>query len=77
MVDATRFERLLAAAHSRLEAGDTTEAKVRLDEALALWNGPAYDEFASESWAWADAARLEELRIERPRGPCRGATPPR
>ena len=63
MVDATRFERLLAAAHSRLEAGDATEAKVRLDEALALWNGPAYDEFASESWAWADAARLEELRM--------------
>ena len=63
LVDATRFERLLAAAHSRLEAGDATEAKVRLDEALALWNGPAYDEFASESWAWADAARLEELRL--------------
>ena len=63
MVDATRFERLLTAAHSRLAAGDATEAKVRLDEALALWNGPAYDEFASEPWAWADAARLEELRL--------------
>ena len=63
VVDASRFERLLTAAHSRLAAGDATEAKVRLDEALALWNGPAYDEFASESWAWADAARLEELRL--------------
>ena len=63
MVDATRFERLLTAAHARLAAGDATEAKVRLDEALALWNGPAYDEFASESWVWADAARLEELRL--------------
>ena len=63
MIDATRFEQLVAAAHSRLEAGDATEAKVRLDEALALWNGPAYDEFASEPWAWAAASRLEELRL--------------
>ena len=62
-IDATRFEQLVAAAHRRLEEGDASEAKVRLDEALALWNGPAYDEFASEPWAWAAASRLEELRL--------------
>ena len=63
MIDATRFEQLVAVARSRLEAGEATEARVRLDEALALWNGPAYDEFASEPWAWAAASRLEELRL--------------
>ena len=63
MIDATRFEQLVAVAHARLEAGSATECKVRLDEALALWNGPAYDEFASEPWAWAAASRLEELRL--------------
>ncbi len=38
-------------------------ARVPLDEALSLWNGPAYDEFVSEPWAWAEASRLEELRL--------------
>ena len=65
MIDATRFEQLVAAARSRLEAGDTTEAKVRLDEALALWNGPAYDEFASEPWAWAAASATRRASPER------------
>ena len=63
MVDASRFERLLIAARSRLEAGDPSEAKGRIDEALALWNGPAYYESLSEPWVWADVARLEELRL--------------
>ena len=65
MIDATRFERLVAAARSRLEAGDATEAKVRLDEALALWNGPAYDEFASEPWAWAAGVPTRRASAER------------
>ncbi len=63
LIDAKRFERLTAAAKARLDAGDTEAAKDRFDEALALWSGPAYDEFASEGWVWAEAARLEELRL--------------
>ncbi len=65
MIDATRFEQLVGAARSRLEAGDATEARVGLDEALALWNGPAYDEFASEPWAWAAAFATRRASAER------------
>lgn len=32
-----------------------------LAEALALWFGPAFDEFAHEGWAAAESARLTEL----------------
>lgn len=34
-----------------------------LDEALELWRGPAYAEFAEHPWARAQADRLEELRL--------------
>ncbi|WP_051797437.1 ATP-binding protein [Catenuloplanes japonicus] len=34
----------------------------RLDDALALWRGPAYAEFAEEGWARAEIDRLNELR---------------
>lgn len=33
------------------------------DEALALWRGEPLSDFASEQWAMADAARLNELRL--------------
>lgn len=36
----------------------------RLDEALELWRGPAYAEFAERGWAIAEATRLDELRAQ-------------
>ncbi len=57
-VDAQRFEALRdRAAH----AADDAAAEL-LDEALALWRGPAYAEFADRDFAAAEAARLNELR---------------
>jgi DNA-binding SARP family transcriptional activator len=58
-LDALRLERL---------AGETASAAaarvLRLaDEALALWRGPAYADFAGEPWAGAERARLTELRL--------------
>ncbi|WP_176946647.1 BTAD domain-containing putative transcriptional regulator [Lentzea fradiae] len=50
-VDAWRFEEMLG--------GDLAV----LDEALALWRGPAYAEFAEEHWARAEVDRLTELRL--------------
>ncbi|MFD4635819.1 BTAD domain-containing putative transcriptional regulator [Lentzea sp. NPDC058436] len=50
-VDAWRFEEMLG--------GDLPV----LDDALALWRGPAYAEFADEHWARAEIDRLEELRL--------------
>ncbi len=60
--DADRFEDLLAEAK---ESGLSPElAAQRLDEALALWRGPAYAEFADEEFARAEAVRLEQLRLD-------------
>ena len=57
-VDAWRFEALVDGAR-HLPAADALEA---LDEALNLWRGAAYAEFADEEFARGEAVRLEELR---------------
>lgn len=57
-VDAWCFERSVESASSL-----PTDAVVRvLDDALRLWRGPAYAEYASEPWCVAEITRLEELR---------------
>ncbi|MGP3936391.1 BTAD domain-containing putative transcriptional regulator [Nonomuraea sp. KM88] len=53
-VDAWRFESIVS---------DPAAGHERLAEALALWHGPAYQEFAGAHWADAEAGRLEELRL--------------
>ncbi|MFD3457426.1 BTAD domain-containing putative transcriptional regulator [Streptomyces sp. NPDC058691] len=59
-VDAWRFEAAVAAA-----AGLPAErALPRLEDALGLWRGPAYAEFADEHWARAECSRLGELRLQ-------------
>ncbi|MFE2914761.1 BTAD domain-containing putative transcriptional regulator [Kitasatospora indigofera] len=59
-VDAWRFGQLLDEA--RAEPGPAAALGL-LDEALALWRGAAYAEFADEPWAVAESARLTELRL--------------
>lgn len=61
-IDATRFEGL-AAEGRRLLDGDPAAASLVLGEALAMWSGPAYGEFALEDFAAAEVARLEEARL--------------
>ena len=59
-VDALRFEELM-----RVGLGSSDRAEVALhafDEALGLWRGSPYAEFASEEFATAEVARLVELR---------------
>jgi DNA-binding SARP family transcriptional activator/predicted ATPase len=58
-VDADRFEAL----RRRASGLPPPQAAGALDEALALWRGPAYAEFADRDFAVAEAARLEELRL--------------
>ena len=58
--DALRFEELV-----RVGLGSADRPEVALgafDEALGLWRGSAYAEFASEEFAAAEVARLVELR---------------
>jgi DNA-binding SARP family transcriptional activator/class 3 adenylate cyclase/pimeloyl-ACP methyl ester carboxylesterase len=62
-LDRFRFERFVADGRRMLSEGDPAAAAKRLDEALALWRGPALVEFADEAFAQAEAARLEELRM--------------
>jgi DNA-binding SARP family transcriptional activator len=61
--DVACFERALATGGSHLERGDAPAAASTLREALALWRGDAYAEFADEDWARTEARRLEELRL--------------
>ncbi|MGW4498828.1 BTAD domain-containing putative transcriptional regulator [Micromonospora sp. NPDC004336] len=62
-VDAWRFEAAVAEAGELLAAGRGEPALTRLDDALALWRGPAYAEVAGEPWARAEIDRLDELRM--------------
>jgi len=59
-VDAWRFEAMVRSAAT---ADDPEHTRSTLEQALALWRGPAYAEVAGEPWAVAEAARLEGLRL--------------
>src|SRR5580658_4458659 len=54
-VDAALFITLLS------QAAADDDRIGTLERALALWTGPAFDEFAAEDWAEPEAARLAEL----------------
>ncbi|MER7503385.1 BTAD domain-containing putative transcriptional regulator [Nonomuraea pusilla] len=58
-VDAVRFTDLV----DRSEPGSPGDVLVLLDEALRLWRGSPYGEFAGEPWAVVEANRLRELRL--------------
>jgi DNA-binding SARP family transcriptional activator/WD40 repeat protein len=61
--DAARFENWLRTARAEADRGRVSEAVATLDEALGLWRGPAFAEFAYDDFARAEATRLEELRV--------------
>ena len=62
-VDAARFARLAADGRHRLDEGDDAGAAAALDEALALWRGPALAEVAYDEFAQDEIRRLEETRL--------------
>ena len=59
-VDANRFERLLAEARG---AEEPARRAALLEEALALWHGPALADLDEEHFARLEAGRLDELRL--------------
>ncbi|MET9555976.1 BTAD domain-containing putative transcriptional regulator [Streptomyces sp. NPDC006645] len=59
-VDADRFQELLDRARAFADARDRAAL---LAEALAVWRGPAYADFADEEFARAATARLAEQRL--------------
>ncbi len=62
-IDAGRFDDLVRQARDAVTADRPDRAAALLDQALTLWGGPAYAEFADEDFARAEAARLDELHV--------------
>jgi DNA-binding SARP family transcriptional activator len=62
-LDISRFERCVAEGRRALESGDMVMASERLQGALATWRGPALADFAYQSFAQPEIARLDELRL--------------
>jgi YVTN family beta-propeller protein len=62
-LDLHRFESLLRKGRDALAAGQPDVAARTLREALAHWRGPPLAEFAHDSFAVVDIARLNELRL--------------
>jgi DNA-binding SARP family transcriptional activator/ABC-type branched-subunit amino acid transport system substrate-binding protein len=62
-VDADRFQGMLGEARRARAEGKPEEAAEELRRALALWRGPALADFAYESFAQTEIARLDELQL--------------
>jgi predicted ATPase/DNA-binding SARP family transcriptional activator len=62
-IDARRFETLVGEGRATRIRGEPAVARRLLDDALGLWRGPALVDVGFESFAQAEIARLEELRV--------------
>jgi DNA-binding SARP family transcriptional activator len=62
-LDLGKVERLRDEGRLALEHGESEKAAEKLREALALWRGQPLADFLYESFAQAEIARLEELRL--------------
>jgi DNA-binding SARP family transcriptional activator/tetratricopeptide (TPR) repeat protein len=63
-VDAFAFVAAVQAGHRALASGDLPAAAAELSAGLALWRGPAFAEFSGCAALQAEAARLEQLRLD-------------
>jgi DNA-binding SARP family transcriptional activator len=62
-LDASRFEELVRQGRGQLATDDPQAGVAALRQALALWRGPAFQEFEHTSFGRAEAERLGELRL--------------
>ncbi|MFI6171175.1 BTAD domain-containing putative transcriptional regulator [Nocardia sp. NPDC051052] len=62
-VDAVRFEAAVVRTAELLATEQFDRALTTIDAASALWQGPAYAEFAEQGWARAEVDRLDGLRL--------------
>src|SRR5215469_15699124 len=63
-VDAFAFVTAVQAGHRALAGGNLPVAAAELSVGLALWRGPAFAEFGGCATLEAEAARLEQLRLD-------------
>ena len=64
LVDALRFEELLAETRGALRDADVGAAADSVASALALWRGPALQGLTGTAWFSLEARRLETLRVD-------------
>ncbi|MEU4559578.1 BTAD domain-containing putative transcriptional regulator [Actinoplanes sp. NPDC023936] len=62
-VDAWRFEDAVTHSRELLAGGQAARVLGVLDDALAMWRGPAYPEWTGDSWARGEIDRLDDLRL--------------
>ncbi len=62
-LDADRFWAHVEDGRQQLAEGDAVRAVDTFQDALAMWRGPAFDEFSYEDWSRVEAARLDEQRV--------------
>jgi DNA-binding SARP family transcriptional activator/pimeloyl-ACP methyl ester carboxylesterase len=63
-LDALRFEQLAATGRAALTGGDAAAAVRLLDDALALWRGPALADLGDLLFAVTERARLADARLD-------------
>src|SRR5438445_2204297 len=63
-LDSARFEALAAEGRDALRTGNAEIAADKLNQALALWRGPALADFSDERFALADTKRLNEMMLQ-------------
>ena len=63
-LDCVRFEQLLREGRAAQAADNAQLAVAILSRALALWRGPALVDVAYDEFATAEAARLDEVRLD-------------
>ena len=63
-LDCVRFEQLLREGRAALAAGNAQLAVAILSRGLALWRGPALVDVSYDEFAAAEAARLDEVRLD-------------
>ena len=63
-LDLERFEGLIARGRQALESGAAADAVDDFDAALGLWRGPALADLPRDAPVAADAAAIDELRLE-------------
>lgn len=63
-IDVARFERFATSARAHLAAGDPVRSIDAADRALGLWHGTPYPELSAWLPAAAEAARLDEMRMD-------------
>ena len=62
-LDRDQFESLVGDGHRALTDGDVDGASRIFAEALAIWRGPPFADFAYEAFAQAEISRLDEVRL--------------